>query len=120
MVRRGRRRTKEDIRIAEERILWLFKVAREFFDKGWVDHSKRCLELARKIGMRYNVRIPKHLKRLFCKQCNSLLLPGRTATVRVKKGRIIVRCQQCGNILRYPYIREKLERKMKHEENIRN
>ncbi|MEM3445325.1 MAG: ribonuclease P protein component 4 [Thermoplasmata archaeon] len=107
MVRRGRRRTKEDCRIAEERIYWLFETAKKFLENNWIDHSKRCLELARKIGMRYNVRIPRELKRLLCKQCYTLLIPGRTARVRLKKARVIITCQNCGNILRYPYIREK-------------
>ncbi|MCX8173241.1 MAG: hypothetical protein N3F63_01335 [Thermoplasmata archaeon] len=114
MVRRGRRRTKEDIQIAEERIRHLFETATGFFNSGWLDHSRRCIQLARKIGMRYNVRIPRDLKRLYCRQCHTLLLPGRTARVRVKKARVIITCQNCGNVARYPYIREKLARKLEH------
>lgn len=119
MVRRRGRRKKEDVLIARERIIWLFKSARDFFERGWIDHSRRCLQLAKKIGMRYNVRIPRELKRLFCKKCYTLLLPGRTARVRLKKSRIIVTCLNCGNIRRYPYIREKVLR-LRNEESMGN
>ncbi|MEM3396372.1 MAG: ribonuclease P protein component 4 [Thermoplasmata archaeon] len=120
MVRRGRRRTKEDLQLAEERIRWLFETSRKFFNSGWLDHSKRCIQLARKIGMRYNVRVPNELKRLYCKTCYTLLIPGRTARVRVKKARVIITCQNCGNVLRYPYIREKHARKLEHARTSQN
>jgi ribonuclease P protein subunit RPR2 len=114
MSRTGRR-TKEDIEIARERILHLYHTSVKFFDSGWIDHSRRCLQLARKIGMRYNVRIPNEIKRNFCKHCYTLLIPGRTARVRVMKGRVIITCLVCKKTKRYPYMKEKHERKHAHE-----
>lgn len=90
------------IRIAKERIKILFGLA----DKELKKHptrSRRYLELARKIGLRYNVRFPKKLKRSFCKNCNSLLKPNVTSAVELKKRAIVIRCKNCNKVYRYPY-----------------
>ncbi len=95
--------------IAKERIEILFKQADEEFSAGRKDLANRYVELARKISMRYNVRIPRELKRKFCKKCHSFLKPGVNARVRVRseKKYVLVTCLECGNKMRYPYVREK-------------
>ena len=60
-----REKPEEQIKIAKERIAILFKEA----DKE-PDMAKRYMKLAKKIGMRYNVRLGS-LKRRFCKECHS-------------------------------------------------
>ncbi len=89
--------------IAEERIEILFNLAEKEFKKH-PERSKRYIELARKIGLRYNVRFPKELKRQFCKKCNSILI-GSTKQVRIdsKTKTIAIKCLNCGKIYRYPY-----------------
>lgn len=87
--------------IAKERIQILFREAEKEF-KEHPERSRRYVELARKIGLRYNVRLPKELKRKFCKNCNSLLIPSVTSTVRLDKA-IIIKCLECNRIYRYPY-----------------
>lgn len=91
-------------KIAHERIGILFKLADKEFKKH-PRRSKRYIELARKIGMRYNVRLPKEWKRKFCKKCNTLLKPGVTSQVRLdtKKKTIVIKCLKCNKIYRYPY-----------------
>lgn len=91
-------------RIANERIDILFNLAEKEFYKH-PERSKRYVELARKIGLRYNVRLPKELKRKFCKNCYSLLKPGITAIVRLdsKNRTIAINCLKCNKIYRYPY-----------------
>jgi ribonuclease P protein subunit RPR2 len=95
-------------RIARERISILFKQAEKEFKKH-PERSKRYVELAKKIGMRYNVRIPKNLRRRFCKKCFSYLKPGVNCRVRTSKSRqsVVVTCLVCGFVSRQPYIREK-------------
>jgi ribonuclease P protein subunit RPR2 len=90
--------------IAEERIIILFNLAKKEFDKH-PDRSKRYVQLARKIGLRYNVRFDKELKRKFCKNCDSLLIPGKTEKVRIdSKNKTISRiCLKCNSVYRYPY-----------------
>ncbi|TQD28207.1 ribonuclease P protein component 4 [Methanolobus vulcani] len=92
--------------IAQERIGYLFSLAKsEFSEKP--EMSKRYVALARKIGMRHRVSIPSELKRSFCKNCGSLLLPGKNSRVRLNDGTIIITCLDCGSIKRYPFDKEK-------------
>ncbi len=105
MVRRGRKPGWQR-RIARERINILFRLAEKTLAKH-PERSRRYVELARKIGLRYNVRLPKRLKRRFCKRCNTLLVPGRTCEVRVKEKILMVRCLNCSKIYRYPLSKKK-------------
>lgn len=91
-------------RIAKERIEILFKLAEEEFKKH-PERSRRYIQLARKIGLRYNIRLSKSLKRKFCKKCNSLLIPGFSSEVKIKSREKVVevKCLNCGNVKRYPY-----------------
>ena len=102
-MKRGKKPLQQ-IKIAKERIGILFKQAEKEF-KAHPERSKRYVKLARKISLRYNVRLSKQLKRKFCKNCNSLLIPGRTSQTRIKsKEKIItVRCLKCNKVYRYPY-----------------
>ena len=91
-------------KIAEERIEILFGLAEKEFKKHNA-RSKRYVELARKIGLRYNVRLSKEQKRKFCKNCFSLLIPGKTSKVRLdrKTRSITIKCLNCNSIYRQPY-----------------
>lgn len=91
-------------KIAKERILILFSLAEKEFKKH-PERSKRYIELARKIGLRYNVRLSKVEKRRFCKNCNTLLKPGTTSQIRLdKKTKAInVICLACKKVYRYQY-----------------
>lgn len=97
--RRGRR-TKNMIIIANERIELLFQFAETQRAAGKYQRLDRYVELARKIGMRYNVRIPLKYKRRYCKHCYAYLHPGRTADIRVRNKIIIVHCRNCGKLMR--------------------
>ncbi len=92
------------VKIARERIERLLALAKEELEKN-PERSRSYVELARKIGKRYNVRLTKEQKRSFCKKCNQLLIPGRTSKVELdtKKKLIIIKCLNCDNLYRYPY-----------------
>ncbi|MBI4019013.1 MAG: ribonuclease P [Candidatus Aenigmarchaeota archaeon] len=57
--------------------------------------AKRYIRLLKRIGMRYNVRIPPLVKNRFCKYCSSYLNIGKNSFVRVKKGVAVVTCNEC-------------------------
>jgi ribonuclease P protein subunit RPR2 len=102
-MRRISKKPAQQIKIAKERIQILFDLAEKEFKKN-PERSKRYIELARKIGLRYNIRLPKQLKRKFCKNCNTLLIPGLTSRVRISKGKVLsIKCLKCEKIYRYPY-----------------
>ena len=88
--------------IAQERIQYLFELARTELSLG-TGKTERYVSLARKIGMRHRVSIPANLKRNFCKDCGSLLMPGQNSRVRLKNGYITITCLECGGIKRYPF-----------------
>lgn len=110
MKRRGRGKKRPLAREAAlERIETLYRLSFNMARAGELDLARRYLTLARKIGMRYTVRIPKSLKRGTCVNCRAPLLPDITSRVRIRSGRKIVTCLQCGHISRYPFKGEEEE-----------
>jgi ribonuclease P protein subunit RPR2 len=104
---RGRKKPEAWQRIAGERMRILLEEAEDAFGKH-PERSKRYVRLARKIGMRYNVRLAGTGRR-FCKRCFTLLKPGVTCRIRARKDRkaVVVTCLACGHVSRHPYIKEK-------------
>ena len=94
--------------IAKERIGILVSLAEKEVKKH-PERTERYVELARRIGMRYNVRMGKETKIRICKECSSFLIPGYNCTVRTRKDKqsLIVTCNKCGAVKRYPYAKEK-------------
>ncbi len=81
--------------IALERIYRLFELANEEFEEH-PDRSKRYVELAIKISERNRSKIPRELKKLFCKKCHSFLKQGKNSKIRVTKNYLNVSCIECG------------------------
>lgn len=96
-----RRRRIEDL--AVQRIERLFELAEVEARDEREERNKRYIELARAIGMRYQVRIPKPLKMRLCKRCYALLIPGRNARVRLRGDYMTTTCLRCGQQMRRPY-----------------
>ena len=98
---------KESVKkIAKERIVELFKQASLMFDRD-KKLADRYVELARKIAMKAQYRIPSCLQRRFCKHCFSYLMPGKNLRVRTHEGKVVYYCMECKRFMRFPYIREK-------------
>ena len=89
------------IAIVKHRIRKLFSEADETFSTN-KKLADRYIELARKIGMKMNVRLPKKFKRKFCKHCNHYLKPGVNSRVRIHKHRVTIYCMDCKNFTRIP------------------
>jgi ribonuclease P protein subunit RPR2 len=106
-----RRHKGHERRIALERIVTLYRLAEREALARHGERARRYVVLARRIGMRYNVRTPAEFKRSFCRACNAYLVPSLNATVRVGGGRITVTCTACGSVQRFPYTREQAERR---------
>jgi len=100
-------------KIARERIVILFAQAEREFAKH-PERAKRYVELARKIGMRYRVRLGRAD---FCRQCNAYLKPGVNCRFRLRRDRqaVVATCLACGHVSRHPYIKEKRSIKGKEE-----
>ena len=101
MERRGRgRRSKDTEQIAQERIELLLKEAAGAVRADRKDRAKRYVDLARKIGMRYNVPLPAQGKRWVCLGCGVFMVPGRNASLRLRPQRTVIRCLDCGQVKR--------------------
>ncbi len=65
---------------------------------------RRYAELAVKKSKKYNVPLKKS-RRLICKKCGAVLIPGKNLRVRLAskpKKTIIYTCLECGNKMRFP------------------
>lgn len=114
-MRRGRRQ-KWMIKIAEERMNILFHRAEEELSLN-PERSHRYVQLARKIAQKYNIKNQPTLKSRQCKSCHKYLQPGLNAQIRLLNSSINIKCLECGNIRRMPYIKEKKERRRKKIES---
>ncbi len=94
---------------AWDRIETLYSLALERAREGDLALARRYTTLARKVGMRYTVRIPNRLKRFTCRSCMLPLIPGLNARVRLRNGIEIVTCLECGHLKRYPYRPKRME-----------
>lgn len=98
------RSRRKKVRIVLERIPILFKKARKVFDKEPV-LAQHYVNLARKMCMRYNVRLPPEFRRMICRHCKGFILPGKNCTVRIKQERethLVTTCLICGKHMRIP------------------
>lgn len=90
-------------KIATRRIEQLFEEAEKASLHDDKRSADRYVELARNIGMRYNVPIPSKFRRRFCKRCYSYLLPSKTCRTRVHDKQLISVCKNCGHVNRFGY-----------------
>ncbi len=94
-------------KIAEERIERLFELAEKRLQRPEEGKqlADRYVEIARDIGMSYNVSIPSRYRKRFCQECHSYLKPGLNCQVVVssQNSALDYRCDSCGNVNRYGF-----------------
>ena len=88
--------------IALERINELFKQAKLMFKED-PQLSDRYAQLAKKISMKYKVKIPQEYKRRICKNCRKYLVAGVNCRVRTTRGHITYYCLDCKHFMRVRY-----------------
>ncbi len=86
-----------------ERIKILLQLADQRMRENEEDLAKRYVNLALLISKKYNVRIPRDMKYRICKKCKLFIVPGKNARVRLKKGKVVITCLNCGYKKRYKY-----------------
>jgi len=90
------------VSIAAERIERLQELAREAVREGNEERARRYVRRARRIAERNRLRLPREFVRFTCDRCDSYLVPGANARVRLQDGHVVVTCD-CGEHQRYPY-----------------
>ncbi|HXV46969.1 MAG TPA: RNase P subunit [Nitrososphaera sp.] len=86
--------------IAKERIDILVRNALREKDEAI---AARQAQQAKKIAMRFRVRLPYGASQLFCKKCKAFVVPGRSARVRVGRAKtraVRITCLRCGHTYR--------------------
>ncbi|MGQ9551052.1 MAG: ribonuclease P protein component 4 [Candidatus Bathycorpusculaceae bacterium] len=90
--------------IAIQRIQALFQKAKDTYRLD--PHlSQRYVEMARKIAMAAEIRLPTKYKRQTCKNCKAILILGANCRVRTRRRRephIVITCLACGHQTRIP------------------
>jgi ribonuclease P protein subunit RPR2 len=90
------------LRVARERISVLFALAESEAASGSLALSDRYVDLARRIGTRYNVRLMPEYRELYCRGCSRYWVEGRTVRTRFRSGRRVRTCIACGRVRRVP------------------
>ena len=65
--------------------------------------SQRHASLARRISTKYKIRMPYHLRMVFCKKCKSFIAPGINSRIRLGRTSvksIRISCNLCGHTYR--------------------
>ena len=70
--------------------------------KDDMELAERQASMARKICMKFNVRLPYDKKQIYCKGCKKLIIPGKNSRVRLgfKPKALKITCLRCGHIYR--------------------
>ncbi len=88
------------VAVAHDRMERLMTMARDTSDPT---RSRRYVTLARRIGMRYNVKMPPGMRSAYCRGCNTYLRAGANCRVRLGRHRLTRTCLTCGNVRRTAY-----------------
>ncbi len=85
---------------AIEEIARLFELASKPLYRKYAD---RYVQIARKIAMRFNIKLPQELRRKFCHNCYAFLKPGKNCQIRLSKKKMSILCLKCGKRTRIGY-----------------
>ncbi len=100
-----RRNKTAERKIATERIERLFEAAGDVYETD-ESLSNRYIIIAKKIAMKYRIKIPDQYRMGYCRKCLSFFSPGKNTRTRINHGKVSVTCMNCGYTRRYP-IKEK-------------
>ncbi|MCI4369194.1 MAG: hypothetical protein L3K09_06500 [Thermoplasmata archaeon] len=90
------------IRVAHERVADLFGLALSESAGGSSSLADRYVTIARRVGMRYNVRFPPEYREYSCRACSVFWVEGRSVRTRLRSGVRVRTCLRCGHVRRVP------------------
>lgn len=96
-VRKYKSKPKEQQTLAKQRIRELFMQA-----ERTPEFANDYAALARRIAMKYKVRLTSEQKRKICKHCYAYLKQGVNCRVRLQSGKIVYYCMECRRFARIP------------------
>lgn len=96
------KKAEKKLQIAEEEVEKLVQQAKEMFNED-PELSKKYITMARRIAMKFRLKLPSKIKKQFCKHCSSYLMPGKSCRIRLKNGKLVYCCLSCKKYMRFPY-----------------
>lgn len=101
--RRGKgSRTSIMEKIARERMEILYTEAGKRSFEGRIELAQSYMRRAKRIGKRLNQRMPRKYRGKYCKKCLVPFSSSDLFQVRLRRGRRVTTCKNCGNISRIP------------------
>jgi ribonuclease P protein subunit RPR2 len=88
------------VRIARERVDDLFAEAEAIARTADAKLADRYVRLARRVGMRHNVRLLPEHRENYCRGCSAYWVEGRTVRTRLRRGHRVRTCLACGRARR--------------------
>ena len=97
---KGTKKQQQKLALAD--ITGILSKAKEVFDEkpGLAD---KYAKKARRMALKYKIKLPLNLKRRICKNCCSYLVPGKNLRVRTSKGKVVLYCLNCRKFMRIVY-----------------
>ena len=96
--------------LAVQRASLLYNYAVSATREGKHVLARRYIEIGLNLMRKANVRKPILYRRWVCKECLIPLIPGVTATIRIRGNRkqviIVKKCLLCGRVMRTPCMRK--------------
>jgi len=102
MKKRFKGAKKQQKKLALNEINTILDKAKDVFDKK-PDLAHKYAKKARRIALKYKVKLPLKLKRRICKNCHSFLVPGKNLRVRTHRGHVVYYCLECKKFMRIGY-----------------
>ncbi len=65
--------------------------------------AEKVAMIAKRISMKYRIRLPYEIRQLFCKKCKRFIVPGINARVRIGRSSISairITCLECNHVYR--------------------
>ncbi len=97
----------KDIREAKKKIIEYFKLAKDSC------RANDYIRKARKLAMKFKIRLTSAQQKKFCKHCYSYLVPGKNLRVRTQGSKVVYYCLECKKYMRFPFVREKKLKRQK-------
>jgi ribonuclease P protein subunit RPR2 len=92
------RKHKKQQQLAKQHIAELFSEAKS----ANPTLAMRYVSLARRIGMKFRMKMTPQQKRQFCRSCNAFLT-SRNSRTRLRKGMVVQYCMECRQHQRFRY-----------------
>ena len=94
------RKPSAQVILAHEMVAGIMRQAESVFssDKRFAD---RYVGMARRIAMKYRLRLPSGIRRKYCKHCHAFLRPGANCRVRIGVKHVSYYCLECKKFMRF-------------------